>query len=483
MFILTDKDMKQKKIFYVLSLLLITAMGCNKDDDSENVNNAGLSDSQKVNKFIVDCVSDLYLWEADTDWKKYATSETYSAYPEKDDHFTLFDKFINKDDRWSFLTDDIEEMQEQISGVTTSYGYDLVFGSFDNRDGEYFAIVLYTFKGSPADKAGLRRGDFITMIDGGAITQNNYAKLFNSASIQLTLGHIEDSAMKDEPTAIAMTAVQMTDVPINKDTILVEDSHKIGYICYTGYSPLSSEGDLKRVFTGFKDAGVTDVVLDLRYNGGGYASLAQALASILAPASAVKSKDIYLTRQWNAAYMQYIKDGKISNDEYFIDTLSVNMNLSRLYVLATGNTASASEATIIGLKPYMDVKLIGETTHGKYVGAYMMGVEDYYDSSIKYQYAGIANWGMYIMIYRYSNKAGYPTFVGGLPADYPAEEDYLDLKPFGDETDPLLAKAIEQITGERPANTLSSKPGKVPAITLHPEMMPRKKIMVVEKRD
>jgi C-terminal processing protease CtpA/Prc len=471
--------MKRKKIYFTLSLMLmITATGCNKNDDEQN-----FDDSQLVNKFIVEAVSEYYLWEADTDWSRYANASTYSAYPGHDDHFTLFDQFINREDRWSFLTDDIEEMQKQVSGVSTTYGYDLIFGRFENREGELFAIVLYTHHGSPADRAGVRRGDFITKINDAPITVSNASQLFYSSSMTITLGYLEDGYMTDYPTPVSMTSVEMLDVPVNKDTILLAGGHRIGYICYTGYSPMESEADLKRVFTGFKAEGVTDVVLDLRYNGGGYARLAQTLASILAPAAAVKSRDVYLTRQWNAAYMQLIKANNAANDEYFIDTLSVNMNLDRLFVLTTENTASASEATIIGLKPYMDVKLIGGATHGKYVGAYMLGVNDYYGNSVRNQYAAVANWGMYIMVYRYSNKSGYPTFVGGLPADFSAEEDYLNLRPFGDPSDPLLAIAIEQIAGiyPRSALSLSSNPRNQPALTIYPELSPRKKMMIVEK--
>jgi len=451
---------------------LITVWGCTKDDDNTTDPNVVLTDSEKVNQFIVDCVSNLYLWEADTDWTKYSDAETYRSYS---DHNELFLKFINKEDRWSFLTDDIEGTQGQFNGVTTTYGLSLIFGRFSNKPTSLFAIVLYVYKGSPADAAGIKRGDIIVGLNGGDLTESNYTDLYYSSTAKLTMGVLKDDAISVSPTPVDLKAVNMYEDPVQHYEVINIGGKKIGYLCYTGYQQ-QSEGALKSVFADFKSQGVSDVVLDLRYNGGGYAITAQKLASILAPQSVVKSKDVYLSRQWNALYTEYFKN---QNTEYFIDTLNVNMNLNCVYALVTGNTASASEATLIGLKPYMDVVLIGDTTHGKYCGAYLMGVMDFYEDAVQYKYQNISNWGMYIMVYRYANKSGYPTFVGGLPPEVRADEDYFDLKDFGDVTDPLLAVAVERITGVKPlaarsaSGASSGSDALRRSLRVQPELTPR----------
>ena len=143
--------------------------------------------------------------------------------------------------------------------------------------------------------------------------------------------------------------------------------------------------------------------------------------------------------------------------EYFVDTLSVNMNLDRLYVLTSGNTASASEATIVGLKPYLDLVQIGGTTSGKYCGGILLSPEDAYGANNKNYYTNFSNWGMYIMIYRFYNSTGVSSFTSGLVPTIPVEEDGFDLKPFGDEEDPLLGSALAHMFNKTYVGTRSGK--------------------------
>jgi C-terminal processing protease CtpA/Prc len=187
-------------------------------------------------------------------------------------------------------------------------------------------------------------------------------------------------------------------------------------------------------------------VLDLRYNPGGYVRTAIFLSSILAPSSTVKNKDIFQKQIWNNSYTQYWNQHGDKMEEYFTDTLPVNMNLNKLYVLTSNGTASASEATVVGLKPFMDVVMIGDTTTGKFVGGSALAPEDVYGNSQKNYYNSIKNWGMYIMYFRYTNKSN-TYFTTGLAPDILAKEANFDLKPFGDVSDPLLGRAIAQITG------------------------------------
>jgi C-terminal processing protease CtpA/Prc len=470
----------ERLLLYLFAAGLFVASGCSKDDISEGSDLSllpKLTDPEKINKFIVDCTQDVYLWEALTDWKKYNNYDTYQAYSGKKElHYELFDTLLYEDDRWSFLTEDVDGFQSSLQGISTTYGYTLILGKFTNTD-NYFAIILYIYPGAPAEKAGLKRGDLIIGINGGDITAANYTDLYNSSSLSLRLGYVNTSgSISLQPGSIEMEAVEMYENPINTVRIIEKKGHKIGYLCYTDYID-TSERELLDVFAGFKAEGVTDVVLDLRYNSGGHAVTAKFLSSILAPRAVVKNKEIYLTQRWNDLYDQYWKESDRNNNEYFVDTLSVNMDLNRVYVLTTGNTASASEATIIGLKPYMDVVLVGKTTHGKYYGGYVLAIDDYYKSASGYndnreQYLNISNWGMYIMVYRYANKNNYPDFSGGLAPeqDLAVEEDYFALKPFGDENDPLLGKALEKITGEKYVASPSLASRRLPSYTISPDM-------------
>jgi len=408
---------------------------------------------ERINQFIVDGVQTYYLWEAETDWKQYEKRKSYADM----DHYQLFEQLIYKDDAWSTLTEDIHGLEDQFAGVSTTFGYTLSFyyNPFTNNS-EVIAIVLYTSSDSPASRAGLKRGDVIIEINGSKLTTDNYRELYTASSVQVRCGqvNVESKTITLAPGVYNMTAVNMYENPVNTYTIIEKGSHKIGYLCYTGFQR-ESENELFQLFSEFKSAGVNDVVLDLRYNPGGFSRTAQILSSILAPEASVKNKSIYLEHHYNNLYTDYLKENGYDLYETFVDTLPVNMNLRRLYVLTGKNTASASEATMVGLDPYMTVMQIGDTTSGKFCGGVLLSPEDLYDK--KNYYENFTNWGMYIMIYRYANINGISSFTAGLVPDMLVEEDVFDLKPFGDEDDPLLGSALAHIMGSTYSGIRSAK--------------------------
>ena len=403
----------------------------------------------KVNEFIYEGLRSEYLWENTINWNAIDFKK------EKDPH-AFFKRLIYKDDRWTNLTDNAEAWNQGFAGISTTYGFDLRF-SYIGQTEELVAIVRYVYPGTPADRAGIRRGDLLLKLNGGPITVKNYADFYDKPTIVVNKGILKDKTLTAEPVGVAMTAVEMYQDPILKDTVINKDGHRVGYLCYTDYTERST-AELIKVFTRFKTAGVTDVVLDLRYNGGGYVSTARALCSILAPEAAMKKKERFLFKLWNENYMSYWKS-KGRNDELyetFVDTLGINMNLNRLYILTGKGTASASELTLTGLTPYMDVVQIGDTTHGKFCGGIvLMPKHLWWDKSASY-YQEIKNWGMYVMIYKFSNKRN-DEFPRGFAPKYVVKEYLLELYPFGDERDPLLGKALELITGKQVAKARSRR--------------------------
>ena len=403
----------------------------------------------KVNEFIYEGLRSEYLWENTINWNAIDFKK------EKDPH-AFFKRLIYKDDRWTNLTDNAEAWNQSFAGISTTYGFDLRFSYIGDTE-ELVAIVRYVYPGTPADRAGIRRGDLLLKLNGGPITVKNYADFYDKPTIVVNKGILKDKTLTAESVGVAMTAVEMYQDPILKDTVINKDGHRVGYLCYSDYTERST-AELIKVFTRFKTAGVTDVVLDLRYNGGGYVSTARALCSILAPEAAMKKKERFLFKLWNENYMSYWKS-KGRNDELyetFVDTLGINMNLNRLYILTGKGTASASELTLTGLTPYMDVVQIGDTTHGKFCGGIvLMPKHLWWDKAASY-YQEIKNWGMYVMIYKFSNKRN-DEFPRGFAPKYVVKEYLLELYPFGDERDPLLGKALELITGKQVAKARSRR--------------------------
>ena len=141
----------------------------------------------------------------------------------------------------------------------------------------------------------------------------------------------------------------------------------------------------------------------------------------------------------------------------------LNLNLPRIYFLTTGGTASASESLITGLYPYMDVIQIGTPTYGKCYGS--ISIDDTADPKRH-------NWAMQPLVIKFFNGEGFTDFTAGIEPDYTVEDNLLYAKPFGSLEDPLLAKALEEITGVSPL----SKKTAIPEIRFKPLPFPRRKV-------
>lgn len=426
--------MKMKKYTKIGIGILCLFLGACSDKDGGGDREASAS-VQRVNKFIYTYFDAAYLWNTEIPRNIDIRYETNS--------FDYFDKLVySPDDRWSYLTDKAEALFENYEGVETTFGYDLRLGEFTNTH-TYFAILTHVYAGSPAEKAGLKRGDLLVKIDGEDITEGNYRKLFDAAQIRLQLGKLQADGIALTEQVVEMKAVKTYLDPVVADKVIERGTKRIGYLCYTGFN-VESHVRLVDIFRRFKEQGVTDVVLDLRYNPGGAAVTARYLSSMLVPASVLNQEAVFLREIWNDDYMDYYRQQGIDVNQYFDSGVPVNMDLNRLYVLTTGGTASASEATMVGLSSYLDVIKIGTPTHGKYCGAMLVqpllsnGKPD----------PEIENWAMSLIVYRFANKDGVTDFKNGFVPDYQVEDDLFHPYPLGDESDPHLAKALELITGQ-----------------------------------
>jgi len=291
-------------------------------------------------------------------------------------------------------------------------GYDLGFLTFQGYGTatSYELYVTAVFPGSPAAIAGITRGTIINKINNTAIGTN-----FNGES-DLIYSLIEDetttatlSGTKADGTAFAnvvLTKVKYTSSPVYKNKTITAGTKKIGYLALARFSELQSNAkkDLDAAFAQFATDGVKELIIDLRYNGGGYVSTAEYLINLIAPASATGAmfKEYYNdTMQANKATilekqplldendkLQY-QNGKLityADVDYSVAANTVNFSkkgglsgVTNIVFLVSGNTASASELVINSLKPVMTVKLVGKTTYGKPVGFFPIRLENKYD--------------------------------------------------------------------------------------------------------
>jgi hypothetical protein len=327
-------------------------------------------------------------------------------------------------DRWSFAMKKTE--WDQVSGGMSS-----TFGITSAAAGDFGMTVFFRTEGdlrvrltepySPSGLAGIRRGWKITAINGNTnITTSNanfiVDNIYNATNASVTFQKPDGSS-----TTISLNAGHYTEKPVYLDTVYTIGSNKIGYLVFNSFLGNTNQVEMEfsRVFTKFTNAGVGDVIVDLRYNGGGYVDLQSKLADWLVKSSA--NGQLMMKQVYNS---QNSQNNQITNFQKL-----GSLNLDDIYFIVGRGTASASELLINNLKPYMDVKLVGGTTHGKPVGFFPIPVGDWY---------------IFPVSFRTTNKNNEGNYFNGFTANAQVA-DGLD-KDWGDLGETSLASAISNIT-------------------------------------
>lgn len=371
-------------------------------------------------------------------------------------------------DKWTMLTDDFDSFNNSLEGVSTTYGYQPITYLLDESTGQCVSAVAYVYQNSPAEKAGLKRGDIIYEIDGKPLTVNNYTDLFYSSRITLSLATYDATINTIIPTeqTVTMQAVEMYENPILcHKTIDLGNGNKIGYLAYSSFD-LNSIPELIEICKGFKTEGIKKLILDLRYNGGGYVITENVLASMFAPQNVVDAKEIFekedynelLTKSGWSSVTRFTTTFNYESVGLNVSTEGANIGLEHIYALISPNTASASEALIGGLMPYMSVTLIGEQSHGKYCTGLSLSSTELYEMMEEQAPSAIKNWGIYVMISVYKNSLDEtPCMPNGLIPDIEAYDDPMLPTQLGDENEALLRVALEKEGKQYPEATALSR--------------------------
>jgi C-terminal processing protease CtpA/Prc len=452
------------QIFQVLAMLgLIVLTSCEKDPDLPR-------DTLILNNWIWEGMNDFYLWEA------HIPVLNPNAEP---DSRQFFEKILYKDDRDSRLFEDYEAVMAVMDGVEVAVGmsvYPMMY-----TETQVVAFVEYVVPGTPAADSGISRGDIILTIDGQILTKTNYYSLYYQNTATFGFGEWDGNSINPNGREITLNASVLKLNPVIYDEVIEYQGQKIGYLVYTLFSYGENDewlSELNGVFEMFRSEGVSDVVMDLRYNPGGDLSITAYIASTLGPVSAMEDSAVFVDMVWNERYNQYWAGVDLDNDgtadgleskqlRFRLPKSDLNLDLSRIYFLTTGGSASASESLMVGLYPYMDVIQVGTTTYGKCYASIL--VDDWEDPKRH-------NWAMRPIVIKYSNAEGYTDFVDGIEPDHLVEDNLLYAKPFGSLEDPLLAKALEEITGISPLARksvqaeISFKPFRIPLKQV-PELM------------
>ncbi len=448
-------NMSAKNLCGVAAVLAVALglSGC-VETNADNRDDAPTPEIAKADRFAIDVLETYYLWNEEIERDLRRLDPDTCRMPMEVVEDIRYREGGKEVDRWTILTDDLESFTNSVQGLGLTYGYDLQAGRISNKPGEYFLVVSYVSNGGPAQKAGLKRGDIIITLDGKAITESNIYDAFNSYSISLGVtGLDEDNSIGADVRNVTLKAVDMYEDPILVAKTFDVAGKKVGYLAYTAFD-LKSSQSLPDVFRDFKSKNIDGLILDLRYNGGGYAFTENVLASMIAPQSNVLAGDVFQTEVYNSVLSDaWVKQGedtetrfstkhKLNGKEPEVDVSDANLGIEKVYAIVTGGTASASEGLIVGLRPYMEVELVGQQTYGKYCAGILLAPGDVYNS--RYDYSLIKDWGMYVMISKFADCDGRNEAIpDGIPVDVEVDDNPFDGYQLGDENETMLRAALQ----------------------------------------
>lgn len=412
--------MKNSKIILWLFILTLSA-SCNEDTEDPRFADAYIKTA------ITASMQEWYYWNDQLPQR--VDYDQYNSYE------ALLEAIKYKPfDRWSYLTTP-QAFDQAFTGQNSGHGFGW---AIDQKQDLYLSFV---YSESPAGKDGWQRGWKVIQVNGKPVadykTSTGYnfqlgpaeAGISNSFTFELPDGSLTNRS-------ISKAAYQANSV-LNRSTISLENK-RIGYLAYNsfkataGLSPTQSQ-EVKEAFDYFEKEQVDEMIVDLRYNGGGSVRVAEQLMNYLAPISAkgqVMYTDIHnRNKEEMNGEVRFTKTG--------------GLDLSRIFFIVSGSSASASELSINCLSPYMEVKLIGQKTYGKPVGAFpVSGFNKFLENN------GIE---LVPITFSTANANGKADYFEGLPVDYAAQDGVSF--PWADPEEPRLNAALQYIrTGSFPIN-------------------------------
>jgi carboxyl-terminal processing protease len=451
------------KFTFIALITLLTFASCEDMDD------IAAPPEQEINDFVWKGMNLYYLWQADVpnlSDTRFANQNELNAflkgYSKPEDLFEALR--VNKSiDRFSWIVSDYLELEGMLQGTTKNDGMDFGLSYKSANSTEIFGFVRYIIPNSDASTKDIKRGDIFYAVNGTPLFnnvktgENNYKKLLGSETYTLNLADYDNGKITPNGKSVQLTKTELTENPILVNNVIVSGSHKIGYLMYNGFYP-NFDLKLNEAFGTLKSQGITELVLDLRYNSGGSVQSATRLASMI---TGQFNEKVFSKQRWNNKINEYYQsedpDALIDLFTNSIGDVPLNsLNLTKIYILTTKSSASASELVINGLKPYIEVVQIGDITTGKNVGSITI-----YDSPTfgKSNRNPNHRYAMQPLVLKIVNSNDFGDYYNGLVPNYELKENLLNLGVLGTTSEPLLSTAIGKITGT--SKMLKTNKGKV----------------------
>ena len=359
---------------------LLAFLGCQEDEELVVPQPEPVADEVQPNLATLlrdttyQIMKEWYLWNdelPEVDVENYQSAEA------------LLNALRNPLDKWSYIQE--EESYDQFfnSGQYEGYGFRMAFDEEDKLR------VAFAYRDSPFGKIGADRSWTIDKINGKTIPT-----ILASGSVTQEISNPTNTfeLIDDEGNRITQTLTKET---IGINTVLHHQifnvmGTKVGYLVFNSFLATSID-ELKPVFREFKEEGIQELILDLRYNGGGRVNVAEYMAA-----------NIVGSRGAGRNFIEYIFNEQQSEQNQFVpfNSPEYSLDLDRLITITSKSTASASELVINGLRPFMDVVVIGDNTHGKPVGSFPFRFGGYAISPISFKIANDDGEGEYFEGFR-----------------------------------------------------------------------------------
>ncbi len=432
------------KLVAIFIPFILFTISCSKNDD------LSIPAELQVNDFVWKGLNQFYLWQPDApnlrDDRFGNQGDLNTFLKTYNDPTNLFNalRIDPNIDRFSVIFSDYNTLEGILSGTTKNNGVDYGLKYKTSNSTDIFGWVKYIIPNSDASTKNIQRGKIFYAINGTPLTASNYKSLLANDTYIMNFADFDNGNITPNGQSVMLTKTTLSENPVLINTVINQGAKRIGYLVYNGFYP-NFESQLNTAFANLKAQNATHLILDLRYNSGGSIATASRLASMI---TGQFNGQIFARQQWNPKMQVYWSNNNASQfDTRFTTTLSdgtgINsLNLSKVIVLTTKSTASASELVINGLKPYVQVIQIGDVTVGKNVGSITV-----YDSP-NFGSAGRNpnhKYAMQPIVLKTVNASGFGDYQTGLVPTTLQVEDLGNLGILGDVTEPLLQTALNYI--------------------------------------
>lgn len=336
-----------------------------------------------------------------------------------------FKALINPDKDWySYFKTDKEDVLGFWWG--NPHGFGFRYKIIDEGTEAVSLLVTLTSNEAPVGMTTLKRGDIIQKVNGKDILVSDLDKVFDNEKANLSGIKADGSAF-----SIEMNKATYRVDPFKHAQIYNFDNHRIGYFVFSQFLD-GIDTDLRNIFGIFKNSNISDLVLDLRFNPGGFTPNAEVFGSLVV-------HDLKPGTKMFGGKRGGLTTNSTEGDRGWTqETQNINY-LKRVFIITSKSTSSSSELVINSLKPFMEVIIVGDQTFGKNVISTIIT-----DETKKFNFVLMP---AFSTIENALGKSDYGNTKGFIP-DYPVEDNLLPLYPLGDLREPLLNKTISVITGK-----------------------------------